>query len=255
MTVIVGFVGPDGAVMASDSEATETDYTKFDMPKLWTSGGCLFGYSGNTAIKDPLELAMDQALAEAGSDLSRWDVKAALCPAANGVIKPEYENYLPKLPDGQVPKQLAGKLLVIGKDKDGYWIAELNENVTFTFENRGFHAIGSGSIAAQVANGLLVKYESHGRNLWHLNLIAYRTVKTCINVLGGPFGVGGPVQVWKSDESGGFVQLDKGAVERVAEGVEAWMTIERESLDKISGEPDGGDGEKPDTEAIPDPLE
>jgi 20S proteasome alpha/beta subunit len=255
MTVVVGFVGPDGGVMASDSEATETDYTKFDVAKLWTSGGCLFGYSGNTAIKDPLALAIDAALVKAGPGLSRWNIKQLLCEAANNVIRPEYENYLPRLAAGTVPKELAGKLLVIGKDDEGYWLLELNEHITGTFENRGFHAIGSGSVAAQVANGLLVKYESHGRSLWHLNLIAYRTVKTCINVLGGPYGVGGPVQLWKSDEVGGFVQLDKGAIERVAESVEAWMTIERESLDKISGEPDVGGDKQPTTEDIPQPLE
>jgi hypothetical protein len=35
MTVVVGFVGTDGAVMASDSQASEYDKTKYDIEKLW----------------------------------------------------------------------------------------------------------------------------------------------------------------------------------------------------------------------------
>jgi hypothetical protein len=31
------------------------------MPKVWECRGLLFGYSGNTAIKDPLELSVEDA--------------------------------------------------------------------------------------------------------------------------------------------------------------------------------------------------
>jgi hypothetical protein len=254
MTVVVGFVGPDGAVMASDSEATETDQTRFDMPKLWQSSGLLFGYSGNTAIKDPLELSIEDALAKADPGLNRWQVAAELCAATKRVIEPAYKNHVPEAPPGRIPPELNGFTLVIGEDAEGYWLLEINGFNTATFATRGFHAVGSGSVAAQVANGLLVKYEARGRSLWHLNLIAYRTVKTCINVLGGVYGVGGPVQVWQSDGSGGFAQLDEGATERVAHAVEEWMTIEHESLDKVSGEA-VSEEEKPDTKAIPEKLE
>jgi hypothetical protein len=37
--------------MASDSQASEDDQTKFDIPKLWSDHGLLFGYSGNTAVR------------------------------------------------------------------------------------------------------------------------------------------------------------------------------------------------------------
>jgi hypothetical protein len=253
MTVIVGFVGPDGAVMASDSEATESDQTRFDLRKMWQSGECLLGYSGNTAISDPLTLSIEQALAEAGPGLDRWNTIAALCPATKRVIEPAYKNYVPEPPAGEVPNELRGRALVIGRDDAGFWLLDINEHNTPTFAQRGFHAIGSGSVAAQVANGLLGRYESHGRNLWHLKLIAYRTVDTCINVLGGAYGIGGPVQLWETTDSGGFAELDNGALGDVAHGVEQWVTIERESLDSVAGD-SGEDAEAPETEAIPKQL-
>jgi hypothetical protein len=255
MTVIVGFVGPDGAVMASDSEATEADYTRFDMAKMWSSGECLLGYSGNTSVRDPLTLSIEQTFERAGPDLDRWKSMAELCDATKAVIDPAYKNYVPEPAVGEVPQKLRGHLLVIGHDADGYWLLELNENNTPTLAPRGFHAIGSGSVAAQVASGLLAHYESHGRNLWHLKLIAYRTVATCINVLGGPYGIGGPVQLWESVEAGGFQELDEQALKDVEHGVEQWVTIERESLGKVSGKPESEEEEAAEVEAIPEKLE
>jgi 20S proteasome alpha/beta subunit len=53
MTVVVGFVGPDGAVMASDSEATESGHTRYDVEKIWACGALIMGYTGTTSVKQP----------------------------------------------------------------------------------------------------------------------------------------------------------------------------------------------------------
>jgi 20S proteasome alpha/beta subunit len=41
VTVVVAFVGNDGAVMASDTERTESVHTRMDVEKIWTVGGLL----------------------------------------------------------------------------------------------------------------------------------------------------------------------------------------------------------------------
>jgi len=220
-----------------------------------SNASSLLGYSGNTSVRDPLILSIEQAFDKAGPGLDRWKTMAELCGATKVVIEPAYKNYVPEPAHGEVPQKLRGHLLVIGRDADGYWLLELNENNTPTLAPRAFHAVGSGSVAAQVASGLLAHYESHGRNLWHLKLIAYRTVATCINVLGGPYGIGGPVQLWESVDTGGFEELDEEALKDVEHGVEQWVTIERESLDKVSGKPEPEEEEAAESESIPEKLE
>ena len=61
VTVVVAFVGTDGAVMASDSEATESGHTRYDVDKIWLCRGLLCGYTGNTAVRDRLARAMTEA--------------------------------------------------------------------------------------------------------------------------------------------------------------------------------------------------
>jgi hypothetical protein len=101
VTVIVGFLGADGAVMASDSQASEQDNTRYDAPKIWEENGVLLGYSGNTAVLDPIQLALQQRLEGKDPSASRWMMKVHLCEAIRPVLvgeegcqvaNPEYLN-------------------------------------------------------------------------------------------------------------------------------------------------------------------
>ena len=88
---------------------------------------------------------------------------------------------------------------MIGRDADGYWLLELdaNNNATF-YTDAGFHTVGSGSAAAYVAHALMKEYDVSSRNVAALRLVAYRTVNTCIETIGGSLGVGGHVQLWSA---------------------------------------------------------
>lgn len=125
-----------------------------------------------------------------------------------------------------------------GRGTDGrYWLLEVDQNNQGTFyTDQGFHAIGSGSVAAQVALALMAAYEPLGRSTAHLRLVAYRTAMTCINALGGGYGVGGDVHLWESDGGADFRELDPAEIESVKDGVDKWTTIERESLDRVTAE-------------------
>jgi hypothetical protein len=219
VTVIVGFLGADGAVMASDSQASEQDNTRYDAPKIWEDNGV-------------------QRLEGKDTSQSRWNMKAHLCEAIRPVLVGEYANHVPAPPAGQVPAKLAGSLLAIGHDADGFWLADVDHNCLLTFHaQRGFHALGSGSHGAQVARGVLEHYDPSDRTIAELELLAYRTVETCIRV-SAMLGVGGPVQLWESDDADppGFRQVTGDALDSVAHGVDGWMVIERESLKEAAGE-------------------
>lgn len=232
MTVVVGFVGPDGAVMASDSQASEEDQSQHDTEKIWTSGELLCGYSGYGAVKEPLIVSLEAALEAHGKKLTRWEAKELIQRAVRPVLDNAYGHFIGTRPEEHAGK-IAGTLLVIGHDDGGYWLLEVNYNNIASFYNEtAFHTIGSGAIAAQVARGLLQHYEPKGRPVGHLKLLAYRTVQTCINTLGGNFGVGGKTQLWYSENGGEFVKASIDELEATENSVGSWTLVEQESIDK-----------------------
>jgi proteasome beta subunit len=260
MTVVVGFVGSDGAVLASDSEATEGHggHTRFDVEKCWCSGNLVFGYTGNTAVKQPLQVAVKSATAKhfgTQTEIDRWQAREALCQAIQPVLQHAYQNFVPAQA-GQTPAHvLAGAVLSVGRDKDGYWLLEIDHNNTPTFyTDQAFHAVGSGSPAAQVAHGLMSHYEVSGRTVRDLRAVAYRTVDTCIRVLGGPMGVGGRVRLWSSQDDGAFSRTPDDECVRIANAVEQWTTIERESLDRIRLSTESPEGRQPQPVELPEAL-
>jgi 20S proteasome alpha/beta subunit len=238
MTVVIGFIGTDGAVMASDTEGQEADRTRRDIDKIWRCGSLLCGYTGQSSVQQPLRVALQARVeaAEDGGPIDKWQMRAHIAEACRPVLQGAYDNHVPRPAQGEVPQALSGALLVIGRDNDGFWLLEIdarNSPSWYSDPGPGFHAVGSGSTAAQVARGLLEHYEPVERSVAHLRLLAYRTVATCISVLGGAYGVGGDVRIWNAEGDVEFAQLDEGQMERVKNGVEQWTTIEAESLDRV----------------------
>jgi 20S proteasome alpha/beta subunit len=255
VTVIVGFVGADCAVMASDTEGTESGHTRHDVEKIWTAGGLLLGFSGNVGTRQALETSIESKIEALPDDLrgptcNRWTARSALLDATGDVCRHVYGAYVqadPSDPRDKAKVAVGGVLLVIGRDDNGYWLLEIDQNPAATFyEARGFQAIGSGGSAAFVAHGLMSHYEPAGRPLDALKVIAFRTVQNCIDVLGGALGVGGHVELW-SCRGGEYTRSDAEDLAVVAQGLEQWETIERESLGSTQPEaaevaPEGEDG-------------
>jgi 20S proteasome alpha/beta subunit len=253
MTVVVGFIGDGCAVMASDSQASEEDRTKHEIDKIWEESGLLLGYSGNTAIRAPISGAISKAIEGFDTGKNRFTVRSKLCGAVAAVLTGEYANYVPRIqPGDQIPPKLAGTLLVVGRDKNGFWLLDIDANAVGTFHSeRDFHAIGSGSIGAQTARALLEHYEPQERTLLHLKLIAYRTIETCIRVVA--YGVGGEIQLWTCDGDGGFERVTGTDLEDAGHGVEQWTTIEQESLDRVLAQGEEKEVAEP-PEAVPEPF-
>jgi 20S proteasome alpha/beta subunit len=255
LTVVVGFVGDGCAVMAADSEATESGHTRFDVEKIWTFGDALLlAWSGNGAVRDAIARAVQETLSIAfpdTRDIPRLQAENLLTQIVQPVLTQYYSRVVST---SRRPEEIVGGvLLVIGHDPDGYWLLEIDQNNTPTFygEDRGYQAIGSGGSAAFVAQGLLEHYAPREQTIEELRLIAYRTVKTCIDGLGGQLGVGGEVRIWSCTDGGGYERAGKELMASLGEGLTKWTTIERESLTQVWGEaPQPGDGG-----SMPGPLE
>lgn len=235
--------------MASDSEATEgaDGQTRYDVEKIWTCGELLCGYTGTIAVRDRLARAMDDMMPQVMQQKpNRHQISDVLQQIAHPVLQHVYSHFVPAQP-GQNASTLAGILLVIGRDDDGYWLLELDYNNTASFyTDAGFHTVGSGSAAAYVARALMKGYNVASREMKALRLVAYRMVSTCIDSLGGRLGVGGEVHMWSSEEGAPFVRIEGENLEAVRNGVEQWTVAERESLDRVllggSPQPPGGEG-------------
>ncbi len=232
MTLIVAHVSPSGAVMAADSHVTEEDSTAGSADKIWMCGGLLFGYSGSVSVRDRLQLAIEEGLASAPMPLPTECemAQSQLCALTHGALKAAYDNYVGS---ADPTDALGGSLVVVGRDTDKYWLLEIDRNNTPTrYTDDGFHTIGSGSGAAHVGRHLLAHYSLPGYDTKHLRLLATRTVQSCIDVLGGAYGLGGPVQLWQSTDDS-YERIEDEELAAVLEGLDQWIQIEQESLLKV----------------------
>jgi 20S proteasome alpha/beta subunit len=256
LTVIVGFVGDACAVMASDSEGTESGHTRFDVEKIWTSGGgLLLGYSGNSAVRDALRRSIDATVGANFAEaelIDRWDARNALIAAVRPVLGQFYSEFIST--SQTADEALEGRLLVIGRDAAGHWLLEVDGNCIATFyEDRGLQAVGSGGPAAFVAHGLLRHYQPREQTVNELRLIAYRTIRTCIDGVGGPLGVGGDVHIWSCRQGEGYLRAHSEQLQGLEEGLAKWKTIERESLSVAIGTaPTDGEATQ---EGVPEALD
>ena len=245
MTLVVGFVSEGCGVMGADSQATEADGTRSQVEKIWEDSGLLFGYTGTWAVRDLVAAAVHRAIDGCDPYADRQQMKHKLCIAVRPVLMSVYANYVPNDVD-EAKRRLGGRLLVMGCDQAGYWLLEVDEhNTGSSYTDRGFHAIGSGSPAAQVAIGLLQNYNPQRLSREQLQMLAYRTIGVSISVLAQHLS--GPVRLWSSNDSRQFVQLTDTALDETEKRVEVWLGLERESLDEASS-PSAG-------EELPRPVE
>ena len=253
MTLIVAHVSQHGAVMAADSLAAEGDGTAAAVDKIWEDGGLLFGYSGNMAIRDQIRRELARSFeATKLPQHPDWEMAgSALCAITKPVLDKAYANFS-GAPGESPVDALGGSLVVIGFDGEQHWLLEIDANNTPShYTNDGFHTIGSGSVAADVGNHVLRHYAFPGHETPHLRLLAFRTVASCIDVLGGAYGLGPPVQMWQSNQAGYEAVIGE-ALAAVAEGVEQWIQIEQESLMQVF--PAAADAASHDEEALPEQL-
>lgn len=238
MTLILGLTCADGALLASDSQATFLTGGQFvkgltrKLVDQWSN--VAWGASGNVGVAQWVEahFANHPDL----KDRLRFDNRSA--PTAkkeitDALLEPLHQYYgrLVPLPN-QDPRTA---FLFCGWVKDGPILFEVGQDLVVTDHlETGFAAIGSGDIFPYFAIASLQHHDPTSCNLGRATLIAYRVVDDAIRV--AAYGLGLPVQI---------ITIPKGEqakvrddIKAIEDGVETWKRIESDALAKhIPDEP------------------
>jgi proteasome beta subunit len=228
VTIVIALRCADGVIMASDSQGTEASgNVRFPVEKVFQlhSRAVAGGSGAHQVIADiRTDLTSLSTVLETSTDLDQ-----SLMGRIRPILHKHYSAHID--PPNQQPTSPATSILTCGLDGQGNpWIIEIDHSCTCThYEQRGFHAIGSGAGFAQVANLLMAHFQAKDRPIEHGKLIAYRTVNSVIEA--SAFGVGGPVQMWTVD-AGGVHQLSDDELVAIKDSVGGWEELERAALDE-----------------------
>jgi 20S proteasome alpha/beta subunit len=232
MTVIVAARCRDGAVIASDSQATEmVAGVRWEVQKLFPlTGTSVWGASGMTTLIDDVreELERNSDLIERSADF-RNTMRSLIRP----IMERHYSAYLPgQGGQGYHPQT---DFTACGLDLAGEpFILELDRNANCGWVTRDWHALGSGAGFAQMAGALLEHFGLRGRSVDDGKVIVFRALDAVIQT--SNFGVGGQPQMWVITRDGCHC-LDGAEVETLRNIVAGWKEIELDSLDTAMGRP------------------
>jgi len=138
------------------------------------------------------------------------------------------------LPQNQ-PNPFESEYLFCGQCNNDAWILEVLWNGKDTeYQERGFHAIGSGKIFAQVVFSMLLHHKVRNCELGQAKVLAYRVVDSAIEVAAA--GIGGPVQMWLIQQ-GRTLCLDGSELAQIRDTVGLWKQTEVETLQGLFGMP------------------
>mgnify|MGYP000728299862 CR=1 FL=1 len=243
MTVAIGLVCSDGAVVASDSMSSSGSVARTErkvralqnVPVVWTAAGSVYVIEEVEAALDDLD---QQALRnhEIRADFTVPRPRAArkrLADVVRGAMTQCYQACTPgqqMQPTPRGPRHpFASDFLVLGfANGIPYFLEIAHDGQLNWHHDAGFYAVGSGGEFATVAHALLAHYVEGGRLNVELGMcVAYRTIDTTIRVSSA--FVGPPVQLAVVDAGGARVLTDP-EVEGVKEVVEGWMNLEAETL-------------------------
>jgi 20S proteasome alpha/beta subunit len=239
VTLILGLVCADGAVLTSDSQATfltggqEVKGLTRKLVPQWSN--VAWGASGNVGVAQWVEgLFSNHNELKDGlrfDNRSAATAKREICDALLGALSGYYREQLLPLAN-QDPRT---GFLFCGWVKDGPVLFEVGQDLVVTDHlETGFAAIGSGDIFPYFALASLQHHNPTKCSLARAMLIAYRVVDDAIRVAAR--GLGPPVQMVTIPRAKqAQVRHD---IEEIGDGVETWKRIERDALAKhIPDEP------------------
>jgi len=238
MTVILALACADGVVLASDSQATESSNTRFDVPKVFQlTDRLIWAASGTVAIIQDIKTTLDGCKAQMEKAAN---IQIEFRQRLNPVFKRHYAQWVPVPGMSNTPP--ATSMIACGLDaQDKPWIVEVDYNcVVSDYSDRGFHTIGSGAAMAQMAGALTTHFDLPGKPVQYGQLVAYRSLNAVIRT--SAFGVGGAIQMWTVTASG--VSAIGDDERRHFDGlIGGWEQMETETLEALlaeqptSGEP------------------
>ncbi|MEU4364382.1 hypothetical protein [Promicromonospora sp. NPDC023987] len=240
MTVALGLVCSDGVLVASDSMGSNNTVADHSVkvrasnpaPVVWTAAGSVY-------VIEEVEAALASSLGTASGgtppqiffDPNESAIRGRLRPVLNKTMGGAYASALhvaPASPGGMTMLPFASDFLLLGYANGTPWFLEFaQDGQVNSHSERGFYAVGSGGHFASVARALMKHYLDREIPLELGRMLAYRTIATTVEV--SPGGVGLPVQIAECNSEGPRI-LTTEEIEAVGAGVDAWKTLERESL-------------------------
>ena len=244
MTLIAAMRCDTGVVVAADSKATEGSTgdvlqdQSFITQKLFSLGPkIVWGSSGSGGVAQRLRDAFD---VDYKSSSGKY-VKAAseIQGHCRNIIAKIMKVEVAPIPIDirlaiQMGSFVPNKFLFAGFDTKT-WIHELCwDGQSSSYNSVGFHAIGSGALAALTCYKILEHHDFAGAPLETIRTVLYRIVDVCIKSNSG--GLGPPIKMWEITAGGGH-ELTATELRATEDTVRVWESQERDCL---SGLPSPG---------------
>lgn len=240
MTVAIGMVCCDGALVAADSMASDP-MTAHPIQKVHALDGCptVWTAAGSVYVVEEVEIKLDEftkahtdsepaptCLCVPSAVMLRKRLKAAILPT----MQTCYQGALcaTPYPEGAIPKELEAQFLVLGWVNGKPMFLEFDEiGQVNSHLDTGFYAIGGVGPLAMVAQGLMAHYFREPMPVKHGQLVAYRTISAVCEI--AQSGVGPPVRLAVVDADGARV-LGDDELSEIETGVERWKALEADTL-------------------------
>ena len=249
MTVALGMVCSDGALIATDSQATSGKITQ-PVVKARTMRGAATVWcgAGMQYVIEEVEAALasevESHLLDDGDN--EWKrmfhepnlgaIRSRFADVVRQTMKSCYQAVLPVVspPGAPVPRRhpFDTDFLFASMAGDTKFLLEISGDGQLNWHtDRGFHAIGTGDqFATVVMEAMKPHLEDGPPDLRLGQLVAYRTIDTTCTVSAD---LGGPVQMTVADNNGSRV-LDQQELQEIEESVQRWKAAEHGLLRSLS---------------------
>jgi proteasome beta subunit len=242
MTLIAAMCCDSGVVIASDSKATEGSTgnllqdQSFVAKKLFSLGPkIVWGSSGSGGVAQRLGLAFANDYKSSSGKYAK--AAAEVHSHCRGIITKVIKEEINALPMPltialQMGSFVPNSFLFAGFDTKP-WIQEiLWDGQSTTYADVGFHAIGSGGLAALTCYKLLEHHELKGAPMETVRTVLYRITDVCIKSSSG--GLGPPIKMWEITASGSE-ELTVEQLRATEDTVGVWESEERDCLRGLPG--------------------
>jgi proteasome beta subunit len=233
VTVVLALSCVEGVLIATDSQATEADQTRFAVPKVFRlTDSIIWAGSGlSSAILD-LKASFDAAKNHFESAVN---IDVPLRKYAKTVLLKHYDGYVMVPGKQNMPPSTSLVMAGVSGPDNRPWIAEVSDQcIVSDYSQRGIHAIGSGSSMAQMAAALTAHYDLLGKPLEYAKLVAYRSLNAVIET--SAYGVGHPIQMMTVTAKG-CETISDDELRALRDRVGGWQQMEVEVLETLmSGE-------------------
>lgn len=230
MTIVVGVRCGEGAVLATDSQATAQLIgnipIKFPTPKVYLLGDHIaYGATGDVGLIQRIQATFEEQLVpNLQPDIPKEQVGGMIVGLSNQWQKLSLAQWI-QIPGSQ-PAQWGA--IFCGWTNDEPWLFEVDLNGS-SLHHSVIAATGSGYPLAHAALLAANHYRIEGQSLEAVKAIAYRAIENVCEA--SAYGVSGPVQM-AVVTADGVEQLNRGdeGHTKLCDLVDLWKTREVETL-------------------------